>query len=237
MRRPLLSLLVVLAVLVITDRVAERFAESALAGELQSNADLPERPRVDVRGLPFLTQALSGRYSRVDVDIDAATAAAPVGALRVEQLHAELTGVRVPFADAVRRSVDAVPVDWVRAGGLVPYATLVQAAGRPDLQLRADGERLSVHDAVTVLGRRLEVTALSRVTLTRSEVVITAESFLLDGRPLDPILSQALGDGLDLSVPVQDLPYGLRLTRLRVAERGLLVGAQGPLTLDGDRVR
>ena len=59
MKKLLVALLVLLALLVGADRVAEQVAEGRIADQLR--ADLSSAPQVEIGGFPFLTQALAGR--------------------------------------------------------------------------------------------------------------------------------------------------------------------------------
>ena len=66
---------VVLLLLVVTgvvvDRVAVGFAEREVAEQLAAQEALSGEPDVDVRGFPFLTQALAGRYEEVRIVLTA----------------------------------------------------------------------------------------------------------------------------------------------------------------------
>jgi hypothetical protein len=79
-RRPAVLLVVLLVLgagLVAGDLVASGVAERSIAQRVQQSGGLPERPEVEVRGRPFLLQALRGRYD----DVVVRSAEVPAGQL------------------------------------------------------------------------------------------------------------------------------------------------------------
>ena len=212
MRRLLVPLLVLAALLVGADLVAVRVAEGVIAGQAQATGRFSSRPEVDVRGFPFLTQALPAATTT--------SGCAPPGrssGQQVERLDVALRGVRLPLADALSGDVASLPVDGLRGEVLLGYPYLSQQAGR-GLQVSAAGELLRVRGSVEVLGRTVTAAALSQVRLDDAgRVVVRAQRFegVAEG------LTGLLGDRFDFRVPVDGLPYGLALTGLRVTPGGL----------------
>lgn len=221
--RWLLVAVVLAGLLGVADRVAVGAAENAVATRLASAGGLPATPEVDVRGIPFLTQALSGRYD----DVVVRAADVPAGTLRASSFVARLRGVRVPLSDVVRGDVREVPVDALTGRAVVPYDQLTAAVAERGLAVSAapDG-RVRVTGSVRVLGRTLAASAVSRVELAGSTVVVTAERFEVGAAPADAILTRALGDRLDVRVEVGALPYGLQLTGLVLAPEGVVLTAR-----------
>ena len=128
--------------LAVADRAGAAVAERVLADELQRSGGLSSRPEVDVRGVPFLTQALGGRYDRIDVvarDVDAGEVAGTQ--VVVPRLAATLRGARVPLSDALSGAVAEVPVDRVDARVLLPFSVLQRTSDVGDLTVapRATG--------------------------------------------------------------------------------------------------
>src|SRR6266480_3369678 len=90
-----------LVALVIADRVAVSAADAAVEKRLAEQAPFgaSNKPDVSIRGFPFLTQALSGKYDDIEVSGDS---------LRLEQVSgvdfdAHMHGVHVPLSKALRR--------------------------------------------------------------------------------------------------------------------------------------
>ena len=215
MRKFLVALVVLLALLVGADRVAEQVAEGRIADQL--TADLSSTPTVEIGGFPFLTQALAGRYRAITVSGDSASRQG----VRVSDFTADLQGVEVPLSDAVGGRVSEVPVDRLRGSALITYADFARAADVPGLELSPAGDQVRVTGPLSVLGQDLTVSALSDATLDGDQVLLTAQSFEVDGSPVSSVISGALSGRLDLRVDVAALPYDLQLTDVRTGPRGV----------------
>jgi hypothetical protein len=220
----LLLLLAVLGVVaLVADRLVAGAAERAVAAQLATAGGLDEEPDVEVRGTPFLTQALRGRYDDVVVRADGV----PAGSLRARQFVARLRGVSVPLEDVLAGDVLAVPVEALTARAVLSYADLTQAVADRGLRLSpAGGGLVRVTGSVRVLGRDLEATAVSRPALVDGAVVVTAERFEVGSEVADAVLTRALGDRLDVRVELAALPYGLALTSLRAGGDGIVLRAR-----------
>ncbi|MBW3639591.1 MAG: DUF2993 domain-containing protein [Actinobacteria bacterium] len=221
MRRLLIFLIFLLVLAAVGDRVAAGFAARTVASKLQSAAGLPERPDVDIAGVPFLTQAVAGRYERVEVSADAV----PAGELSFAELTATLTGVQVPLSDVRTGDVDEVPVDMVDAQILLAYDELSRRSGNRRLTVTSAGDRVRVTGSVQVLGRTVEATAISALTVEGEDLVVTAESFEVGNDAADAAVTRALRGRLDLRIPAGGLPYDLMLRGVEVEPGGVALRA------------
>jgi hypothetical protein len=113
----------------------------------------------------------------------------------------------------------------------VAYDQLARRSKERALAVTADGRRLRVTGEVRVLGRTVTATALSRVEVVEGDLLVTAESYQVGGEVASEVLSRALGGRLDLRVPVEQLPYGLRVTGVEVAPDGVVVLATAGATV------
>jgi hypothetical protein len=215
------TLVVLLGLLLVADRAGAAVASRAVAAQVQASAGLPAEPEVDIPGFPFLTQALAGRYERVEVE----AVGVPTGELTLSRLDATLTGVRVPLSEVLSGSVADVPVERVQARALVGYDELVRLSGDRRLSLAPSGDRLRVTGSLEVLGQTLSATAVSRVEVVEGDLRVVAESYEVGDAAADDLVTRALGDRFDLRIPVTGLPYGLRLTDVQVDPSGLVVRA------------
>lgn len=232
MKRLLLVVLVLLALLVAADRGGAAVAERVLADELQRGGVLTSRPEVDVRGVPFLTQALRGRYDRIDVvarDVPAGElAGAPVV---VPRLSATLRGAQVPLDQALSGAVTSVPVERVDARALLPFDVVRRGSDVADLDVAAEGQRLRLRGTVRVLGEQVSGSVLSSLAVQDGELVVTAEEFDVAGGFADRLVDRALAGRFDARIPLSGLPYGLRVDDVRVRPDGLDVGARADDTV------
>ena len=227
-----MAAIVLLVLLVAADRVGAAVAERVLAEELQRSGGFASRPDVEVRGVPFLTQVLAGRYDRVDVvarDVDAGeVAGTPV---QVSRLSATLRGARVPLQDALDGTVTSVPVDRVDARVLLPFSVLQRSTDVGDLTVAPEGDRLRLRGSVEVFGQEVTGSALSRLTVEDGAVVVTAESVDVGNDLANDLLGRAVEDRFDVRVPLRGLPYGLEVQAVRVQPDGLAVTARGADTV------
>ena len=223
MKGLLTGLVVVLVLAVAADRVALVLTERAVAAQLQTSGSLSSRPDVSVRGIPFLTQALSGRYDDVELSATEVTA----GGGRLSQLEASLRGVHVPLSAALSGSVTSVPVDRLQATVTLSYRDLDMQLRDRRLAVSPDGDLLRVTGSVQVLGRTLSVTALSAVSLSGTSVIVTAKRFEVGNTAADRVVTGALAGRLDFVVRIGRLPYGLALTGVRVSPDGVVATAAG----------
>lgn len=221
MKGLVVTLVVLLGLLLVADRAGAAVASRAVASQVQSSAGLPAEPDVAIAGFPFLTQALAGRYERVEVE----AVGVPAGELTLSRLDATLTGVRVPLSEVLSGSLAGVPVERVQARALVGYDELVRLSGERRLSLVPSGDRLRVTGSVEVLGQTLSATAVSRVEVVEGDLRVIAESYEIGDAAADELVTRALGDRFDLRIPVSGLPYGLRLTDVQIDPEGLVVRA------------
>lgn len=222
--RKLLVLVVVLLVLgVAADLLAARAAEKAIATRVQQTGGLGLAPEVEVRGRPFLLQALRGRFD----DVVVRASGVPAGQLRFESLVTQMQGLRVPLTGVLSGSVTAVPVDRISARGVVGYQALTALVADRGLRVAdAGGGRVRVTGSVQVLDRTLTASAVSLPTLSDNTLVVTAERFEVGNAAADALLSRALGNRLDFRVELAALPYGLTLRSLQVGPGGVAVLAR-----------
>jgi LmeA-like phospholipid-binding len=164
---------IIVGVFVVADRVLVGVAENRIAEELQRSQRLPLTPDVDVRGFPFLTQVLRGRYSEIDADLRDP----PVGGgLAVEHLQVRLRGVRIKLAALAAGDVSSVPVDSATATGTVTYEALDAVARR-----NLPREVTKVHFGAAA-DNRLKVTGTYSSSLLSAKISTSARVVVKDGR-------------------------------------------------------
>jgi hypothetical protein len=221
MRRLLVVLVVLVALLAVADRVGVVVAQSVLATQIKDQLQLDRTPDVSIRGIPFLTQAIRGRYGDVRVrlpDVDA-------GAVQNIAIDAQLRGVHVPLSDAIRRRVSQVPVDRISGTLDVRYDELARASGISGLKIIRDGDALRLSGTVRVLGRQVEASAVGRVEVDGNNIAITAERAEVAGVPVPQAALDAAARLLSFRVSPTNLPLSLRITSVDVGDDGLLVSA------------
>lgn len=227
MKKLLVALLVLAGLLLLADRGLAAVAQRTVAAEVQAAAGLPAEPEVDLGGFPFLTQAVRGRYDRVEVR----STRVPADGLVLDRLDAVLLGAQVPLGEVLSGAVARVPVEQVTARALVGYDQLRQQSGDRRLTFAPDAGRLRVTGTVEVFGQELSAVAVSRLDVVDGDLLVTAESFEVGSDLADALLTGALEGRFDLRVPVEGLPYGLAVTDVEVAADGVVVLAQAADTV------
>lgn len=227
MRRLLTGLVVLALFLVVADRVGVQIAQRQVAHQLRTSAGLTSDPSASITGFPFLTQAVSGRYNRIELT----TGSFRRGGVRLASLTVSLHGVELPLSQALSGTVSAVPVAALTASAVVTYADVASVGSLAGVSVTPTGSGVRVTARLTVLGQAVEVSTDSTVRLSGSSVVITAQKLTVLGQS-SSLLDNALAGRLDLRVPIGSLPYRLALTGVHVTPAGLVVDARsGPTVL------
>jgi hypothetical protein len=221
-RRLLIALVVLALLAVAADRVGVVVAQRALAGQIRTELGLQQTPTVTIHGIPFLTQAVRGRYSDVQVvlpDVDS-------GPLQDIGVDARLLGVRAPLADVLRRRIDEVPVDRITGDLTIGYDDLARASGISGLRIVREGDALRLSGSVEVAGRQVDASAVGRVEVADNDIVITAEQAEVDGVDLPQRALDAAARLLSFTVSPRGLPLSLQITGVRTEQDALLVSAR-----------
>ncbi|MEP6696652.1 MAG: DUF2993 domain-containing protein [Pseudonocardiales bacterium] len=219
MRRLIVVLLLLAAVAIGADRAAHAAAQSELATAIQGEEHLTQRPSVQLRGFPFLTQAASGHYAGGRVRVRDLT----VKKVRLQNLDVDLTHVDVPLGDLIAGSVRQVPVGLVHGTALIAYGDLAMATGVTDLQIQPKGDELELSVPVTYLGQTVHLVASGRVGVQGKALRITSGA--VEGLPLPAQVTQAAFSQLANAISLDRLPYGMTVQSIRVTDAGLEVSA------------
>jgi LmeA-like phospholipid-binding len=221
-RRLLIALIVLAALLVLADRVGVMLAERALANQIQAELDLQQRPDVSIRGIPFLTQAIGGHYEEVRVELPDVDS----GPLQNIGVDARLRGVRAPLGAVLRRQLDEVPVDRITGDLTIGYADLARASGISGLRIVRADDALRLTGSVQVLGRQVDASAVGRVEVVGNEIVINAEQAEIDGVEVPQTALDVAARLLSFRVSPSGLPLSLQITGVRTGEAALEVTAE-----------
>jgi DUF2993 family protein len=221
MRRLLIVLVVLAALLVAADRIGVVVAQNRMASEIQQQLDLDAKPDVSIRGIPFLTQAIRGTYKDIRVqlpDVDA-------GDVQDLSVNARLQGAHVSLSDALGGNVDRIPVDQISGTLLIPYDQLARASGISGLTITREGDSLRLTGSVQVLGRSIKAEAVGRVEVNDGRIAINAEQAKVAGIPVPTAVLDEAARLLSFRVQPQNLPLNLRITAVHLTDTGLLVDA------------
>jgi methyl coenzyme M reductase subunit D len=201
-------------------------AGNATADQIQVREGLPEDPTVSFRGFPFLTQAVRGRFDKVDVTVHDLER----GGVRIERIDATLEGVEVDFRDALRGRVQAVPVNRGEATVRLSYGDLTAyLANKPgDI-------RIVLSDGVVVVrstfglptGGEVQVEGRPAVQVSKTAVRFAVSNVRVVGstQSLSATLAARAALRSSFTVPFDELPFGIEATSAELTTRALVVTA------------
>lgn len=221
------SAVVVVGLAALADRGLAAAAGSATGEAVQRSEGMSDEPDVTFRGFPFVTQAIRGEFTEVDVDARDVR----VDDLVFSRVEADLRGVEVSLQDALAGEVEAVPVESGTAVVTLDFADLNsyldRRPGAPRVSPAADGG-LVVRGRVGVarLGTvDVEATATARVT-ERGIVVTATNVRAVAGAALPAPVATASAARLSFTIPTDRLPFGITVVGVEVQQSGLVLAAQ-----------
>lgn len=219
MRKLVIALVVLAALFVAADRVLVSAAESVVARRVQVAAELETEPTVQIRGFPFLTQAVRGNYRQIDISLTALER----GDVRLENLVAHLDDVDAPLSQMLRQDGSAtVRADSAKAAAVVPYEVIEERLPR-GIQAEPRGDRLRLRGEIDVLGQTQPVTAVVGVEASQGTLAFDAMRVRVGGRAVPG----SLAERFSFEVEVGELPFGLRITGAEATGEGVRVTAVG----------
>lgn len=211
----LVTLVVLLALAVVADRIAVRVAERAAVDAFEQGADDVAGATLDIGGFPFLTQVARGGLAHVTASADTAS----FGGFAVTDLTVEARGVGI---------APPYQVETGTASALLAVADLEEALRE---QTRLSGELTTEGDTLvlsgSVLGLPMSVAGSLRVadadTLAIDVVSVDTGSGPLPVDDLRPAAA-ALLTGIEVSL---SLPEGVALESLEVADNAVRLTVTG----------
>lgn len=220
-RRLGLGLVVLLAVLLVVDRVGVAVAEDRVAQRLQDELALRAAPDVGIHGFPVLTQAIAGRYDEVTL----ALAAADLGDLSDLDVTVRLSGLRIPLSHLFSEQTEPIPVEGISGSVAIPYAQLAAQVGA-GVTVRNSAAGVVVTATLDVLGQQLDVSGTGRIRVESSDQIgVTVVGLDLAGLEIPAALVEQLQGQLSFTYTVPTLPFGLRITGVVATDEGVRVSA------------
>lgn len=259
MRRLVIALLVLAGLLVAADFGSAALAESAVSRQMRGQLGLVDDPAVRINGFPFLTQALSGQYSSVDV----VASRISVGELQELDVSAQLRDVTAPLSMLLGSGPKTLDVAEAEGTVRVPAADVERLLpGVEDLRIETIDDR-ALQDAVedggeeslteidpdtaarlvgtvTLLGQQAEVSVIAVLQLTDGQVQVGPRDVRLGGSeaPALPAAAQRVVERMFTTrVDPGSLPLQVTPTALRAVNGALEIrGTAADLTLGADSI-
>jgi len=254
-RTLIITLLVLAGLAVAVDFSAAAVAEYQVSKQLRAELDLAADPSVRINGFPFLTQALTGTYS----DIDVHASGLSVGPLEDVAVEATLYDVDAPLGKLMSGTLSSVRADEAEGRVRIKDTDLGRAIGIDDLRLQPvsdeeveevlgsaaatksdeDGQAAVRMVATTDLaGDRTEVIVIALVELADGAIRLTPVDLRLSGQEIGEVTLPAVIRGPLLAafattVEPGGLPFTVSPTAVYVEIGSLIVeGTTGNVRLD-----
>ncbi|MFJ5032322.1 DUF2993 domain-containing protein [Streptomyces sp. NPDC088560] len=204
------SLVALLVSAVVVDRAAAANAESRTAKAFQEGMGTLDRPSVHVSGFPVLTQLARGSLHHVDITANDIPTRGATRPLPVTKLTVGLDGLKTSGSaeEAHARSVDAT--------AFLSYDDLSSALGVRISQ----GDEAGRVDATASLPLAGDVTVSAAVSAASGNRIAFSDVRAEQGELLPPRKS-LLDKALDQSIPLRNIPEGLRVRSVTTTEDGI----------------
>ncbi|HKR50202.1 MAG TPA: DUF2993 domain-containing protein [Pseudonocardiaceae bacterium] len=241
MRKLVIAVLVVVGLAVAADFGAAAVAEYTLASRLREQFGLASDPAVRINGVPFLTQALAGRYSAIDIWATGLS----VDPLHDVDVEATLHDVDAPLAEVTAGNLRSVRAARVDGRVRIKDTDLGRAIGIEDLRIQQPsdreieqllpagtpvGDRAPIRMVATtdLAGQRTEITGIGLITLTGELVRITIVDVRLSRDDVGSVslpreIRQLLLKTLSTDVKPGELPFAATPTGVSVQTGSVIV--------------
>ena len=242
-------MLVIVALAVAADFAAAAAAEHVVAKQLRQQLELPSDPSVRINGFPFVTQALAGHYSAIDVRAGGVS----VGPLHDLDVEATLHDVDAPLSQVSSGDLHSVRAARVDGRVRIKDSDLGRAIGLDDLRIqqpsadsspdssrgfsRGESAPIRMVASTGLGGQRTEVIGTGVIELTGGRVRITINDVRLsrDGAgevALPKGIRQTLLKALNADVKPGALPFAVTPTSVSVETGAVVVeGTASNVTL------
>ncbi|SDQ80291.1 DUF2993 domain-containing protein [Thermostaphylospora chromogena] len=216
MRKLIVFLLLLAVVLIILDRVAVAGVQREVSRQVAARYRLDAAPTVTIEGIPFLTQAVAGRYDAVRLEIGRLTERG----VELSDVTATLHGVNAPLTQLLQDPVNVqITVERVTGSVVIPRETIERRAPR-GVKVSGDGEALTVSGEFLVNNVRIPVRATMEVEVVEGGVRLSPRKVTVAGGiSVPPDVTRSL----TYTIPIRDLPLNLEITGVRSVPDGLQV--------------
>lgn len=226
LRRVLIVLVILGALLVVVDRVgawaAQRVVADQVESELTSSQVSSSPPEVTVNGVPFLTQVAAGRYDSVTLrlrDVGTSELTLPIVELTA-------TGVSAPASTLIERD-GPITADRVEGTATIGYAGVAALTEIEGLVLSGGGDgQLAVRLPTELLNTAVVLVGTADMEVIDGAVRLRVDELEVEQPPLpagaEPLVEDLI-QRMAVTVELPPLPYGLVVEGVRAEPDGLAV--------------
>ncbi|MBB6173901.1 hypothetical protein HNR23_003961 [Nocardiopsis mwathae] len=218
MRKFLVFILIFLLVMiVVADRGLHSAAQNEIAKRVSQQYEMASEPEVTIGGFPFLTQAIGGEYSEINI----VTGAMTINDVNFDRLDITARDVEAPIADlmsepsVVARSADATV--------MLPYSELQSRLPQGIVIENQDGKPRMSGDLALPGGISEEVSADLEVSIDGDVINVTPRNVQIRELPID--LGPVVEERLTVGFQVPPMPFDLQVTEIEALPNGVQVSA------------
>ncbi|MCO6008390.1 DUF2993 domain-containing protein [Actinoallomurus purpureus] len=219
MRKAFVTCLILLVVFggiaIAGDIIGRRVAQNEIAKNVAAQYQLDHTPEVSIKGFPFLTQALDGRYDEIDINVGELNEQG----VRLTDTMVALKGVTAPMSDAMKGDSSKMVADTATSAATIGYDDVNKAAPN-GMKVSAQGSALQVRGPYSVLGVTRTVTATVTVQPSGRTIRVVPQTVKAAGMSV-PI--GLVRQAFTFTMPVKSLPLGTRISDVQVKPEGLRV--------------
>lgn len=211
MKRFLVILLGLIVLLVVLDRAGALIAQREISLRVRSTYHLSTTPDVSVKGIPFLTQLVSGNYQEIDVSISSFK----TDGVELHNIDAKFTGVHASLSLLFGQGHGSATASHATGTALIPYSQ-VKRKLPPGIKIAPDGSDLKVSGA-SPLGA---ISGVAKLAVSHSGITVTPQRLSVAG-----VSAGSLVNRFTFTIPVSGLPMHLAITGVHVTQGGVVVDA------------
>jgi hypothetical protein len=228
MRRLITTVVVLIALLVLADRLGVLYAEHRVAVTLRNTENLGTSPTVKIHGFPFLTQLLRERFTDVEVIVNGFTRA---GAVDFGRVDVHLHDARVSVGDVLAGGGTRVPVKRVDGTATIGYDAMNRAHHGLSFSY-AGSNTIRVSGAVSISGRTVDAAGTGRMVLEANRLLVLVDSVTVTGNVIAGASDAAVRSAFSVRTALPTLPFHFTLRSVRATSAGIEVaGSADNVTL------
>lgn len=216
----MITLVVLVLLLVVVDRVAVQVAAGVIASKVQKSQNLDQKPSVSIEGFPFLTQVIGNDYHSIRLSGHDVRVTADGTEVRLDSFKGQLTNVKT--ADHFH----AVTAEKGTGTANLGYTELSRLVGST-VGYGTNG-RVSATRTLTVDGQSLTGTVTAKVSVTDGDALSFAD-VQVSVQGVSQTVPQSVTDQFTnifaRRLSLSGLPFGLKITQVTATSTGVGVSA------------
>jgi hypothetical protein len=228
MRRLIGTVIVLVAVLALVDRVTVLYAEHRVGLAVRNTEHLSNTPTVKIHGFPFLTQLAGEKFGDVEVIV---RDFAPPHAVAFDKIDVHLRDARVHLGDVATGTASRVPTRRIDGTATIAFGALNRVHEGLSFGPAGNGG-IKVSGGVSVAGQTTQASITGRMRLVNNALEIAVDGVNLAHGAPSTAISSIVSKAIAVSTDLPSLPFHFRVTSVRVTAKGVEVsGSADNVTL------